>query len=67
MTTTFKVIRAVTSKHHEFVEVTAESKEEAIKTAKKDDGTGWELEDVPEYESSKIIVVEVDGKEVSVE
>jgi hypothetical protein len=47
--------------------VSAGSKEEAIKVAKKADGTGWELECEPEYESSKIIVVEVDGKEVSVE
>jgi hypothetical protein len=67
MSRTFKVIRAVTSKHYEFLKVSAGSKEEAIKVAKKVDGTGWELECEPEYESSKIIVVEVDGKEVSVE
>ena len=67
MTTTFKVIRAVTSKHHEFVKVTANSKEEAIETAEKVDGYAWELEDEPEYESSKIIVVEVGGEEFPVE
>jgi hypothetical protein len=65
--TTFKVIRAVTSKHHEFVKVTGNSKEEAIETAEKVDGYAWELEDEPEYESSKIIVVEVDGEAVPVE
>lgn len=67
MSATFKVIRAVTSNHHEFVEVTSGSKEEAIETAKKVDGSAWQLEDVPEYESSKIIVVEVDGEEFPVE
>jgi len=67
MSRTFKVVRAVTSKHYEFLDVSAESKEEAIKIAKKHDGTGWELECEPEYESSKIIVVEVDGKEFSAE
>ena len=67
MSTTFKVIRVVTSKHREFVKVTANSKEEAIETAEKVDGYAWELEDEPEYESSKIIVVEVDGEEFPVE
>jgi hypothetical protein len=67
MTTKFKIIRVVRSKHHEFVEVTAESKEEAIETAKKVDESAWEPEDVPEYESSKIIVVEVGGEEFPVE
>ena len=67
MTATFKVIRAVTSKHHEFVEVTAESKEQAIETAKKFDGSERQPEDQPEYASSRIIAVEADGKEVPVE
>jgi hypothetical protein len=67
MNTTFKVVRVVTSKHHEFVKVTANSKEEAVETAEKVDGYAWKLEDEPEYESSKIIVVEVDGKEFPVE